>query len=178
MARRTVAVLPIKKPLFARARKTTCCTFLSCARHLLSVRRRSSQCAQESPLKSLALDRARTRPARFALTVVLMVCSCAFELESSSVSQPNAVPQLRRGYQASRLVVRGERQRSFSYVAAGRVLKLKEERRESIPDSSHIRRAFCLCDVRSKFADNVALSIVTPDRLIELSGTPPPAQHV
>ena len=103
-----------------------------------------------------------------------MVCGCAFELETSSDAQPNAVPQLRRGYQSSRLVVRGERQRSFSYVASSRVLKLKEERRESLPDSNHFSRAFCQHRIRAKFADSVALSIITPDRLIELSGTPPP----
>jgi len=103
-----------------------------------------------------------------------MVCSSAFELETSSDSQPNTAPQLRRGYQSSRLVVRGERQRSFSYVASSRVLKLKEERRESLPDSNHFSRAFCQHNVRAKFADSVALSSVKPDRLIELSGTPPP----
>jgi len=125
-------------------------------------------------LKSFALVRASTKPVRAALTVVLIVSSCAFELEASPYVTPNAVRQLRRGCQSSRLVERGEGQRSFSYVASFRVLKLKEERRESVPDSSLFSRVFSQQNVRAKFADIVALSIITPDRLIELSGTPPP----
>ena len=74
------------------------------------------------------------------------------------------------------MTVPGEQQRSFSYVASFRVLKLKEERRESVPDSSHFSRAFSQHNVRVKFADSVALSIIIPDRLIELSGTPPPVE--
>jgi uncharacterized lipoprotein YajG len=125
-------------------------------------------------LKSSVLVRASTKSARVALTAILLVSSCAFELETSSDSQPNAVPQARRGYQSSHLMVRGERQRSVSYVASTRVLKLKEERRESVSDSNHFSRALSQHNIRAKFADSTRLSIITPDRLIELSGTPPP----
>jgi len=104
-----------------------------------------------------------------------MVCICAFDLETSSDCRANAFPQMRRGYQASRLLVHHERQRSFSYVAASQVLKLKEERGERVPDSNHFHKALFQHNVRAKFDGSVVLSIVAPDRLIELSGTPPPA---
>jgi hypothetical protein len=105
--------------------------------------------------------------------MVLVACGCVTDLQS--VPESDASLQPAGCFRTSRLANRGQNPRAIKCLPASSVVKRKDERRESIAATNNFRRAFRLSNFCSSVAEGFALSIVRPERLIELSGTPPPA---
>ena len=121
-------------------------------------------------MKTAFTSRRPFTPVRIVLTVALLACSSATDLQSN-----DGIRQLRRGYDSARFAVRSERTRSISCLETNSLVKRVEQRRESFVDSHFVQGTFSRNNVRFAKAESDALSIFRPDRLIELPGTPPPA---
>jgi hypothetical protein len=136
----------------------------------LPMKAERSYCAQELVLKTALTSRRKFTPVRIALTIALLACSSASDLQSN-----DGVKQIRRGYEPARLAVRTERTRSISCLETSSLVKRTEQRRESFVDSHFVYGILSRSNVRFANAITDAHLIVQPDRLIELPGTPPPA---
>jgi hypothetical protein len=108
------------------------------------------------------------------VTAILMAASCAAELQTS----PNysAARQLQCYCHSSRRAIKGVPIRSITALATSNVFKRKEERRESKFESARVCRACGQHDLANVIAGTRELFIISPYRIIELSGTPPPTR--
>jgi hypothetical protein len=131
-------------------------------------------CAQEPTLESAFISRLQVTRIRVALTVVLLACSCAADLRTSH--HVEAVQQIRQCRISSQFSVHGVRpQLSTCIASTGALQRLDEQKRKG--ESNSFSRTVVRRDDRISTADNRAFLIIAPDRLIELSDTPPPALH-
>src|SRR6187549_2254989 len=99
-----------------------------------------------------------------------MVCSCATDLQTSS--DQAAFRRTRQSFEVARAALRGDRQGSFTCFLPINVLKRKDEQRECQLDAPSFRGDFREQRARYSHREVLALSIVAPDHLIELPGTP------
>jgi hypothetical protein len=106
------------------------------------------------------------------LAIVLMGCSCATDLQGSPESEGL---QPARSFQSSRFAAHAQGSPSIKCLPASSVVKRKDERRESVAATNHFLRTFLQDNSFASIAESFALSITRPERLFELSGTPPPA---
>ena len=78
-------------------------------------------------------------------------------------------------FEAARSATAAVPTRSIVPRLGPRALQYTEGERESEPEVGLIHQTVHNGATRSRFAENQSLSVISPDHLIELPGTPPPA---
>ena len=134
-------------------------------------------CAEESFLRSSAQ---RTEPIsrrRLALAIALVASGCItdFQVRPEATSGNDSNWQPAGCFRSSRLTNPGQSPRAIKCLPTNSVVKRKDERRESVAATSQFRRMFLQNNSFSSIIEGFALSTARPERLFELSGTPPPS---
>jgi hypothetical protein len=98
-------------------------------------------------------------------------CSSVTDLQNSSENEGLYAGRL---LPSSKYAPYAQGPRSIKCLPTNNVVKRKDERRESLAATNQFRRAFLQHHSFSSLVEGRALSIARPERLFELSGTPPP----